>query len=131
MWNIHKYMKANPTDYRRQCIPDLKLSDGTTASLNKSKAKGLANTFFPPERPLNWEEHIFMERNPPKACESKFPVFSPNHIANTLMKINLHKAPGLSGISNAILKKCTIILAPHLSSIYSAICRLKHMLAKL
>ena len=131
MWNIHKYMKANPTDYGRQRIPDLKLSDGTTASSNESKAKGLANTFFPPERPLNWDKHIFEERNPPKACESKLPVFSPNRIANTLMKINLHKAPGLSGISNAILKKCTIILAPHLSSIYSAICRLKHMPAKL
>ena len=131
MWNIHKYMKANPTNYGRQRIPDLKLLDGTIASLNKSKAKGLANTFFPPEHPLNWDEHIFKEQNPPKACESKFPVFSPNCIANMLTEINLHKAPGPSGISNAILKKCAIILAPHLSSIYSTICRLKHMLAKL
>ena len=79
-------MKANPTDYWRQRIPDLKLSDGTTTSSNESKAKGLANTFFPPERPLNWDEHIFEERNPPKARESKFPVFSPNCIANMLTK---------------------------------------------
>ena len=124
-------MKANPTNYRRQHIPNLKLLDSTIASSNKSKAKGLANTFFSLECPLNWDEHIFEEQNPPKAHEFKFPVFSPDCIANTLMKINLHKAPGLSGISNAILKKCVIILTPHLSSIYSAICRLKHMLAKL
>ena len=104
IWTIHKYMKANPTNYRKQRIPDLRLPDGTTATLNEAKAKGLANMFFPPERPLNWNEHIFKERSPPKALQSKFPTFSPAHIANVLTKINPHKAPGPSGISNAILK---------------------------
>ena len=61
VWSIHKYMKANPTDYGRQRIPDLKLPDGTTATSNETKARGLAATFFPPERPLNWDEHTFEE----------------------------------------------------------------------
>jgi ribonuclease HI len=131
VWTIHKYMKANPTDYGRQRIPDLKLPNGSVASSNEAKAKGLANTFFPPERPLNWDEHIFEERDPPRARQSKFPSFMPDRIASTLTKINPHKAPGPSGISNAILKHCATTLAPRLSHIYAAICNLKHMPAKL
>ena len=131
IWAIHKYMKANPTDFGRQCIPDLKLPDNTTASSNKTKAKGLAITFFPPECPLNWDEHTFEEQNPPEACQSKFPVFCPEGIENILTKINPHKAPGPSGISSAILKHCATSLALHLSAIYTAICQFKHMLLKL
>ena len=131
VWTIHKYMKANPTDYGKQRIPDLKLPDGTTASSNETKAKGLAITFFPPERPLNWDEHTFEEQDPPEAQQSKFPAFSPERVANTLSKVNPHKAPGPSGISNAILKQCATSLAPYLSAIYSAICKFKHMPTKL
>src|SRR5258706_2644091 len=131
IWTIHKYMKANPTDYGRQCIPNLKAPDSTTATLNETKVKCLANTFFPPKHPLNRDEHPFKERKPPKATQSKFPISTPDCIANTLTKINPHKAPGPSGISNTILKKCAITLAPHLSSIYTAICKFKHMPTKL
>ena len=126
IWSIHKYMKANPTDYGRQRIPALKKPNGTSATDNDQKAEQLANTFFPPERPLGQHEHQFVEINPPTARLSKFPSFTPERVANTLTKVNPHKAPGPSGISNAILKHCAQLLAPHLATIYSAICKFKH-----
>jgi hypothetical protein len=45
---------------------------------------------------------------------------------STLGKLSPFKAPGPSGISNAILKKCARLIAPHLSAIYTAICTLNH-----
>ena len=131
IWAIHRYMKVNPTDYGRQRIPDLKIPGGTTATSNEMKAKSLANTFFPPKRPLNRNKRPFTESNPPRAMQTKFPDLTPNHIFNTLMRINPHKAPGPLGIANVILKKCAGLLAPLLSTIYTAICKLKHMLARL
>jgi hypothetical protein len=104
IWSIHKYMKANPTDYGSQRIPNLKNPDGSTATTNDAKATRLADTFFPPETPLMEHEHIFEEKNPPRVQHSTFPAFPPERIADTLAKINPHKAPGPSGISNAILK---------------------------
>lgn len=131
IWAIHRYMKANPTDYGRQHIPDLRIPGGTTATSNEMKAKCLADTFFPHECPLNRNEHLFIELNTPKAIQTKFPDLMPNCIVSMLMRINPHKAPGPSGISNATLKKCAGLLTPHLSAIYTAICKLKHMLAML
>jgi len=126
IWAIHRYMKANPTDYGRQRVPPLKKADGTFASTNDQKAEQLANTFFPPERPLGPHEHQFIELDPPTTTASKFPSFTPERIVDALTKVNPHKAPGPSGISNAILKQCAQLLAPHLAKIYSAICALKH-----
>ena len=126
IWAIHKFMKANPTDYGRQKTPALKKPDRTCTTTNEQKADILARTFFPPERPLNQNEHPFAEYNPPEAPHSKFPIFTPERVENMLMKVNPHKAPGLSGISNAILKKCATILAPHLATLYTAICRTRH-----
>ena len=123
-------MKANPTDYGRQRVPTLKKPDGTSASTNDQKAVQLANTFFPPERPLGQHEHQFTESNPPTARHSKFPTFTTERVASTLTKVNPHKAPGPSGISNAILKHCAQLLAPHLATIYNAICRFKHYPSK-
>ncbi len=125
-WTIHRYMKANPTDYGCQRVPALKKPDRTTATTNDQKAKQLANTFFPPERPLGQHEHQFIKINPPTAIFSRFPSFTTERVANTLTKVNPHKAPGPSGISNTILKHCAHILAPHLATIYTAICRFKH-----
>ena len=130
IWAIHRYMKANPTDYRRQRIPALKKPDGSSASTNDQKAEQLATTFFPPERPLGRHEHQFIEASPPTARSSKFPTFTPERVASTLMKVNPHKAPGPSGISNAILKQCAQILAPHLAVIYTSICNFKHYPSK-
>jgi hypothetical protein len=53
-------------------------------------------------------------------------MFSIKCIINTLQKLNLFKAPGLSGISNAILKNCASIIVPYLSTIYTATCSLNH-----
>ena len=126
IWAIHRYMKANPTDYGRQRVPALKKPDGTSATTNDQKAEQLAVTFFPPERPLGIHEHQFVETNPPTARWSKFPMFTPERVATTLTKVNPHKVPGPSGISNAILKHCAQLLAPPLATIYTAICNLKY-----
>jgi hypothetical protein len=53
-------------------------------------------------------------------------MFSIEHIINTLQKLNPFKAPGPSGISNAILKNCASIIAPYLSTIYTTTCSLNH-----
>jgi hypothetical protein len=71
-----------------------------------------------------------MEHKPPKAHNSKFPTFCPICISTTLAKLSPFKAPGPSGISNAILKHCRDIIAPHLVGIYNAICSLNHYPAK-
>ncbi len=126
IWTIHRYMQANPTDYGHQRVPALKKLDGTTATTNDQKAEQLANTFFPLERPLRQHEHQFIKINPPTAIFSRFPSFTTERVANTLTKVNPHKVPGPSGISNAILKHCAHILTPHLATIYTAICRFKH-----
>src|SRR5258706_10749384 len=126
IWTIHRYMQANPTDYGHQRVPALKKLDGTTATTNDQKAEQLANTFFPLERPLRQHEHQFIKINPPTAIFSRFPSFTTERVANTITKVNPHKVPGPSGISNAILKHCAHILTPHLATIYTAICRFKH-----
>ncbi len=126
IWTIHRYMKVNPMDYRCQRVPALKRPDRTTATTNNQKAEQLANTFFPLERPLRQHEHQFVKINPPTATLSRFPSFTTERVANTLTKVNPHKAPGPSGISNTILKHCAHTLAPHLATIYTAICRFKH-----
>ena len=126
IWTVHRYMKDNPTDYGCQKVPDLKRPNGTYTSSNKEKADQLANTFFPPEKPLEQDKHQFTEANPPKANNSQFPTFSTECIISTLVKLSLFKAPGPSGISNAILKKCARLITPHLSAIYTAICNLNH-----
>jgi hypothetical protein len=131
IWTIHRYMKANPTDYGCQHIPNLKQTDGSLATTNEEKAKCLASTFFPQERPLNNWDHQFVKSNPPRAPESKFPVFTIKRVKDTLTKTNPFKAPGPSGISNAILKHCAPTLAPILAPIYTAICSLKHYPRKL
>ena len=130
IWAIHRYMKANPTDYGCQQIPALKKPDRTSATSNNQKAEQLANTFFPPERPLGQHEHQFVKIEPPTTRQSKFPSFTPERVANTLTKVNPHKAPGPSGISNAILKHGAHLLTPHLAAIYSAICAFKHYPSK-
>ena len=124
IWTIHKYMNSNPTDYGRQRIPALKKPDGTSTTTNEQKARQLANTFFPPERPLGQQEHLFVEENPPTTNHSKFPSFTPERVLNVLTKVNPYKAPGPSGISNAILKQCAQLLSSHLATIYTAICKL-------
>jgi hypothetical protein len=53
-------------------------------------------------------------------------MFSIKYIINTLQKLNPFKAPGLSGISNTILKNCASIIVPYLSTIYTTICSLNH-----
>src|SRR5882757_3879129 len=64
--------------------------------------------------------------DPPKASNLQFPTFTTERITSTLEKLSPFKAPGPSGISNAILKKCAWLIAPHLSMIYTAICSLNH-----
>ena len=73
IWAIHRYMKVNPTDYGHQQVLALKKPDDTITSTNDQKAEQLANTFFPPERPLGQHEHQFSKKNPPTARQSKFP----------------------------------------------------------
>src|SRR5258706_2456957 len=115
IWAIHKYMKTNPTDYGHQRIPALKKPDGTSTTTNEQKAKQLANTFFPPERPLGLQEHQFVESGPPTTNQSKFPSFTPDRITKALTQVNPHKAPGPSGVSNALLKQRAQLLQPHLA----------------
>ena len=130
IWAIHRYMKVNPTDYGHQQILALKKPDRTSVTSNDQKAEQLANTFFLPERPLRQHEHQFVKIEPPTTRQSKFPSFMPERVANTLMKVNPHKVPGLSGISNAILKHSAHLLTPHLATIYTAICTFKHYPSK-
>lgn len=130
LWNIHRYMKVDPTDYGCHHIPNLRNPNGTFTTTNADKASSLANMFFPPECPQDQNKHHFKEHNPPRANNSKFPTFSPQHIINTLAKLNPFKAPGPSGISNTILKHCNYIIVPLLSNIYSAIHDLNHYPSK-
>lgn len=45
LWSVHRSMKADPTDYGHQHIPDLENIDGTHTTTSEEKAERLANTF--------------------------------------------------------------------------------------
>ena len=126
IWSIHNYMRANPTDYGKQRIPNIMKADGTYACTNSDKAQCLAETFFPPVQPPLPDKHQFKEKHPPTTHESSFPRFTTERVAEMLSRVNPYKAPGPLGISNSILKCCANILAPHLADIYQAICDLHH-----
>jgi hypothetical protein len=119
-------MKATPTDYGKQRIPNIKRGDRTYAHSNKEKTHCLAETFFPLAQPTTANDHQFVEDHPPTAPTSTFPKFTAEQVLATLSKINPYKAPGPLGISNSILKQCADILAPLLANIYKAICNLCH-----
>ena len=126
LWSVHRYMKSEPTDYGRRRIPDLRNPDGTYATTNEEKARGLAGTFFPAEQQHQQDEYVFKEGNPPQANKSQFPTFTPERIIATMRELSPFKAPGPSGISHAVLRQCAHVLAPWLSTIYNAICTLNH-----
>jgi hypothetical protein len=73
IWTVHEYMKADPTDYGKQRIPELKTPNGTTATTTVQKAEQLASMFFPPKRPHNVGDRRFDEHNLPRAPVSNFP----------------------------------------------------------
>ena len=67
IWSIHHYMKAEPTDYGRRQLPDIRNGDGSYARTNEDKAQRLAKTFFPPAQPPSQDEHQFVEKHPPRS----------------------------------------------------------------
>lgn len=121
IWSIHHYMRASPTDYSKQRIPNILNADDSYACTNNDKARCLVETFLPPARLPLPDKHQFEERHPPTAHKSSFPRFTPERVTETLSRVNLYKvtetlsrvnpykAPSPSGISNSVLKCCTPI----------------------
>ena len=118
------YINGDPTDYSNTHIPDLKTHNNTThitclATDNGTKAKVLAETFFPPPPPT------------PSILISVYPnpllargTFTRADIRNPIKNLKLNKAPGLDRIKNLVLKECVEPLIDNLYHIYRAILKL-------
>ena len=126
LWMVNKYMNSSPSDFSCQRIPQLKQINSTKTKTSKEKAERLAQVFFPIPRDTPESLPPFIERDPPKAPPNEFTIFTAERVEEALSKLKPHKAPGNSGIPNAALKQCAIMLSPFLAKIYTAICQLNY-----
>jgi len=126
MWNAHKFMTQAPSDRGKTRIPALKVEDenGTQVTIqdNDEKSKLFHKAFFfdPPADMGIDPNHVY----PEPAFE--FEEISDEQVKRTAETLSPYKAPGLSGIANAVLTHCADLLAPYLGPIYRATFDLEH-----
>jgi hypothetical protein len=117
----NKYINSKPTDYSNAQIPALKsrnpdTQQEATVSDNATKAKILAETFFPPPP----ESPIIPDTIYPKPLKAKG-IFSRNDIRKAVKKLKPFKAPGVDGIHNVVLQECIDTIIDNLYYIFRAI----------
>ena len=120
VWDLHKFTAAPASDGSKTRIPALKAKDRqgrpTEVHDNEGKSKLLHEVFFYPP-PVNHGVEPNLQYQDPTIS---FEEISDEHIQRVDKTLNAYEAPGINGISNAVLTHCTDILATCLGPIYRA-----------
>ncbi|KAJ3511459.1 hypothetical protein NMY22_g15642 [Coprinellus aureogranulatus] len=125
LWVANRYLKDPVGDGFQSGMPPLTERIGDTEvqhSTNDKKAEILGKGFFtkPPPPPTEDERREAEDYPYPTPLEPSLPV-TPEIVRRHLDKISPHKAPGLDGIPNIVLKQCADILCPQLATIFNAV----------
>ena len=115
-----KLVNGPSTDGGKARIPALKTKSRDERDVmirdNTAKGKLLYQAFFPVSDKGN--PVATAPDYPPPACE--FEEVTDMQIHRTILKLSPYKAPGPSGIPNAVLTNCRELLVPYLGPIYHA-----------
>lgn len=125
IWTANRFISGPATDGGRARIPALRVMDelGMEREVrdNKGKSAALFSTFFLPAPAQNTRDSN-SSYPPPKA---PFKNITNAQISRAIGKIAQYKAPGPSGVSNAVLTHCKELITPHLGPIFRATFSLK------
>lgn len=125
LWTASRYLKDPVGDGTQAGMPPLLEKVGNAEVLhctNDKKAEVLGKGFFttPPPPPTDKEIQEAEQYQYPDPLEPSIPITA-DIVKRHLDRIAPHKAPGLDGIPNVVLKKCANTLAPQLATIYNAV----------
>ncbi|KAF8804018.1 hypothetical protein BYT27DRAFT_7060681, partial [Phlegmacium glaucopus] len=109
---ITSNQEGNKTEM--QCCPNMQD--------NKGKSKLLHEVFFYPQV----EEHGVDPNHLYPAPAFEFEAITDQQIERVAKSLSLYKAPGLSGIQNAVLTHCADMLSPRLGPIFRSTFELEH-----
>ena len=120
VWTANNLVTRPPTDGGKVRVPDLHTRDANghprTVRDNMEKGELLYRAFFP--LPDASDTHPLDPDYPPPAFA--FEEVSDTQIHRAIAKLSPYKAPGPSGIPNAVITKCRDVLVPFLGPIYRA-----------
>ena len=120
VWDLHKFTSTPATDGSKTRIPAFRTTDegGQPHETldNEGKSKLLHEVFFylPPADHGVDPNHEYLE------VTIDFEEVTDTQIARKAKSLNAYKAPGVNGISNAVLTHCADLLAPRLGPIFRA-----------
>jgi ribonuclease HI len=121
LWRAEKVVTTPYRDGGRTRIPDLTMTDETgaktTFTTNDEKAECLSGTFFPPPPQPTTEEE---EDDYPEPVAGFRKVYQ-SQIRRAIDRLAPHKAPGMDGIPNIVLKKSIDQIISHLYYIFNAV----------
>lgn len=127
IWIAHKYVTGEPTDGARSKMPPLKkVEEDGTISLTKDeeeKSDLLFKAFFEAQKDYEKPPRNYKY---PKAAFRYSPVQN-QQIHKAIERLGPYKAPGASGIPNAVLIKMADILVPIIGLLFRASVRLKYV----
>ncbi len=120
LWVANRYIKDPVGDGGRPRIPSLrsKQPDGSWKEVvsNEEKAEEIAKSFFP-SKPES--SSVPPECQYPEPLESNTPI-TVEQIERHIKALSPYKAPGLDGIPNIVLQKCSKTVAPVLAHIFTS-----------
>ncbi|KAM5541945.1 hypothetical protein V8D89_004255 [Ganoderma adspersum] len=117
IWQASKFVTRAPGDALASCLPALNLLDGSTARSCKEKCDVLMAQFFPTPPPASLNDIADAVYEP----QLPFKPFSEEEIAAALDGLSPYKAPGPSGIPNAVLKECSLFIQHTFTNIVNSI----------
>src|SRR5271168_1655579 len=126
VWAANRFLASPPSDGGKMRIPALKSTsengDITEVHDNEEKSRLLHKVFFyePPIDPGVDPNHIYPEE------KFTFSDISNEQITRAIKRLHPFKAPGMNGISNAVLINCERLLTPFLGPIFRATFDLEH-----
>ena len=126
VWAANRFLSAPPSDGGKTRIPALKSTneDGEAIEIqdNGEKSKLLHRVFFypPPNDPRIDPNYTYPEE------KFAFDDISDDQVTRAIKRLHPFKAPGMNGISNAVLIQCEQILTPYLGPIFRATFDLEH-----
>lgn len=125
LWMANRYLKSPAGDAGNPRLPPLERKVGNatvTVLTNEEKAEALGDIFFttppPPQPTLPPDDDAPSEH--PTPLEPALPI-TEQRIHDHISRLAAHKAPGLDGIPNVVLKKCADHIASHLATIFNAV----------
>src|SRR5215471_11775100 len=121
IWKASKYATGEPSDGGKTRIPTLKRQkqDGSyeTMQTNSEKTKALCESFFPA---LPDESSVDPNQEYPPPITT-FKKITRDQIIRNINKLKPHKAPGLDGHPNVLLKETDELIADYLVEIFNAV----------